>query len=252
LKEPLLAALQRLTDRGLHGVIFGGTLRDLMVNGPSTGLRDIDVVVDGASVVELERLFSDVVVRKTRFGGLNLNVGGWMVDIWPLSDTWALRELPITGRDFESLTRTTFLNVEAVTIDLAVRHRTRTVYAQGFFEAVRSRTLDINLEENPFPELAAIRALITASMLQYDLSRRLARYVIHYTNRTPLEQLVQIQFSHYGMVKYDRNVLHAWSVAIKDQIGTEPVIRVPLAEPVQQHLWGTAAYLPLPGPANAA
>ena len=99
--------------------------------------------------------------------------------------------------------RTTFLNVEAATISLNVQRGARMVHAHGFFEGIKSKTLDINLEENPFPELAAIRTLITAYKLNYGLSRRLARYVIHYTNRTPFEQLVQIQFSHYGFARFD-------------------------------------------------
>jgi hypothetical protein len=199
-------------------------------------------VVDGASVADLAKVFHDVVVRKTRFGGLHLNVSGWLIDVWPLPETWALKELSIVGKDFESLTRTTFLNVEAVTIDLAVRRGVRRVYSSGFFEAVKSRTLDINLEENPFPELAAVRALITASKLRYNLSKRLARYVVYYTHRTPLEQLVDIQFNHYGLVKCDKDLLHKWSVAIGEQIGTHPVIKVPFVESIQLHLWNDPAH----------
>src|ERR1035438_6552739 len=137
LKAPLISFLRRFSERRLPAVIFGGTLRDLMVHGPTTEPRDIDVVVDGASIEDLTNLFQDVVVRRTRFGGLHLNVKGWMVDVWPLSDTWALRELRIGSRDFQALTRTTFLNVEAVVIDLTNRRRNgRQIYSSGFFEAI--------------------------------------------------------------------------------------------------------------------
>ena len=158
-----------------------------MVHGAGTEPRDVDVVVDGASIEDLTKLFQDVVVRRTRFGGLHLNVRGWMVDVWPLSDTWALRELGVGSRDFQALTRTTFLNVEAVVIDLTNHRRMgRQIYSSGFFEAIRGRALDINLEENPFPELCAIRALVTASKLRYGLSKRLASYVAHHVGTAPL------------------------------------------------------------------
>jgi len=240
LKKPLTRALRRLTERGFHGVIFGGTLRDLMVNRASSGLRDVDVVVDGASLGELENVFHDVLVRKTRFGGLHLNVSGWLIDVWPLSETWALKELPIVGKDFESLTRTTFLNIEAVTIDLAVRRGVRQIHASGFFEAMNTKMLDINLEENPFPELAAIRALITASKLRYSLSTRLALYVVRQTHTTPLEQFVDIQMDHYGFVGYGTDTIYSWVKAIQAQVHTQSTVTIPVNDPIQIPLWRDA------------
>ncbi len=237
LRTPLTTALRRLSEKKLPAVIFGGALRDLMVHGAASEPRDVDVVVDGASVEELAVLFSDVLIRRTRFGGLHLNVKGWMVDIWPLSDTWGLRELRIGARDFESLTQTTFLNVEAVIVDLApFRNRVRRVYASGFFEALRTRTLDVNLEENPFPELSAIRSLVTASKLKFHLSRRLAKYVVYQTAKTPFEHFVDIQLRHYGFARFDVERIHRWSKIIQDQVGTQSVVRVPTHEPIQMSL----------------
>jgi len=243
LKAPLIGILRRFSERRLPAVIFGGALRDLMVHGPSTEPRDVDVVVDGASVEDLARLFQDVVVRRTRFGGLHLNVKGWMVDVWPLSDTWALRELRIGCRDFQALTLTTFLNVEAVVIDLTSRRMRRQIYSSGFFEAIRTRTLDINLEENPFPELSAIRSLVTASTLKYGLSKRLARYVVHHVNSAPLEYSVEVQLGHYGRARLDTETIHAWLKIIREQMNTQSVIRVP-EEPSQLPLWKDQPVLP--------
>ncbi len=45
---------------------------------------------------------------------------------------------------------------------------------QDFLRLFEDAHLDINLEENPFPELSAIRALVTASKLRYGISKRLA------------------------------------------------------------------------------
>jgi len=219
LKTPLMAILRRFSEQRLPAVIFGGALRDLMVHGPTTEPRDVDVVVDGASVEELTRLFQDV------------------VDVWPLSDTWALRSLGTGCGDFRDLTLTTFLNVEAVVVELTKQPQAgRLVYSSGFFEAIRTRILDINLEENPFPELSAIRTLVTASSLDYGLSKRLARYVVHHMNRVPLECFGQIQFSHYGRVKLDTETLHAWVKIIHGQMVTQSVIRVPTV-PTQLPLW---------------
>jgi hypothetical protein len=237
-RAPLISALSRLSQKKMTSVIFGGTLRDLMVHGTASTPRDVDLVVDGVSVEDLYKLFSDVFVRRTRFGGLHLNVEGWMIDVWPLSQTWGLRELRIGSRDFEALTRTTFLNVESIIIDLVPMGKGgRRIHASGFFEAVQTHTLDINLEENPFPELAAIRALITASKLGYHLSERLAKYVVYQTNKTPLEEFVDIQLKHYGSARFDANMINRWSKIIQRQIGVQSVIRVPTDKPLQMSLW---------------
>jgi hypothetical protein len=240
LRRPLLQVLGRLAEHRLTAVLFGGTLRDLMLHGPGAEPRDIDVVVDGITVQELAGLFRDSMVRRTRFGGLHLNAKGWAIDIWPLAETWALRELRIGSRDFAALTRTTFLNAEAVAVELAAGKGGRGIQETGFFEAIRSRVLDINLEENPFPELCTVRTLITASKLQYALSRRLAQYVLHHTAKTTLEELESVQLSHYGTVRYNVDTMCQWTRAIQSQVGTAPVVKIPAQRPLQLHLWDRA------------
>lgn len=238
LKAPLISALGRIRDRKMTAFVFGGALRDLMVQGSNAEPRDIDVVVDCSSIEELERLFSDYLVRRTRFGGLHLNVRGWAVDIWPLAQTWALREGLVTDRDFHALCKTTFLNVEAVTAEILPKRRANTrLYSHGFFEAVGSRTLDINLEENPFPELCAVRSLVTASSLQFSLSKRLAKYVLHYLQRTSFEELILIQLSHYGFVRCNLENLRSWSDSIKAQIGNSDRIESPIKRAAQLKFW---------------
>jgi hypothetical protein len=236
-RAPLLSTIRQLTQRKLNAVIFGGTVRDLMVQGQAARPRDVDIVVDGASTGDLEKIFHRFLVRKTRFGGLHLNVQGWNVDVWPLAETWALKNLSIANRDFEALTRTTFLNVEAAVIGLSTERGVRPVHAHGFFEGMKDRQLDINLEENPFPELATVRTLITAHKLNYSLSKRLARYVVHYTHKTPTEQLVHVQFAHYGSARFGRDVLHNWARVVRTQVASQPVIRIPIFKPAQMLLW---------------
>jgi hypothetical protein len=237
-RAPLLNILERVIDQGFPSVLFGGTLRDMTVYGPSKDPRDVDVVVDGASIDTLAKLFADVLVRKTRFGGLHLNSKGWMIDIWPLNQTWAVRERRAGEADFEALTRTTFLNVEAVAVEL--KEGRRQVYSSGFFEAVGNRVLDINLEENPFPELASIRTLLTAAKFQYSMSKRLARYVVYHTNKIPLEQMVSIQLSHYGIARLNEDRINHWMRVLSDQLATGSSLRVPALKPTQLTLWDSS------------
>ena len=91
-KHPLLGFFHDLRDAQLPAVVFGGTLRDLVVKGSSEQPRDVDVVVDTPSLIAIESLFRVYIKKRTRFGGLHLNVGLWPIDIWPLPCTWALRD----------------------------------------------------------------------------------------------------------------------------------------------------------------
>lgn len=209
-----------------------------MVRGSKAEPRDIDVVVDCSELHQLEILFSDYFVRKTRFGGLHLNVRGWAVDIWPLSQTWALKESLVKECDFYALCKTTFLNIEAVTAEIfPKRSIERRLYSVGFFEGIQTSTLDINLEENPFPELCTIRSLITASSLQFGLSKRLAKYVIHYLQRTDFEEFISIQRSHYGFVRCDLEQLQLWTHLIKSQLQVSDRIAPLTKAPVQLKFW---------------
>ena len=66
--------------------------------------------------------------------------------------------------------KTTFLNVEAVAVELNPRPtRSRKLYESGFFEGVATETIEINLEENPFPDLCVARSLLTAALAVVDL-----------------------------------------------------------------------------------
>src|SRR5690349_10392761 len=88
-RKTLRSTLVRLKAHCDKAVFFGGILRDLMVFGPSPSLRDVDIVVDDESIAGITKLFRGYLRRRTRFGGLALNVQGWLIDIWSLGQTWA-------------------------------------------------------------------------------------------------------------------------------------------------------------------
>lgn len=190
----------------------------MMIYGRSACPRDVDIVVDGVSVDDLESVFRASVVRRTRFGGLQLRVDSWMFDIWPLAETWALRERLIPQSGASALPRSTFLNVEAVAVEIQVSPgRPRALYARGFFEGIASRTLDINLEANPHPTLCIVRSLITAAQLRFEIGPRLAAYIESRSRHMPLDELVAVQMAHYGCVRASGDTLGAWLRSVSEQ-----------------------------------
>jgi hypothetical protein len=164
-----------------------------------------------------------------------------MFDVWPLAETWALRERLVPPLGGSSLPRSTFLNVEAVATELQVSPgRPRTLHAHGFFEGILSRTLDINLEANPFPALCIVRGLITAARLGFAIGPRLAAYIECHSGRVPLEELVAVQLAHYGRIQASQEELHAWLRAVCDQHRCAPSrpVELPVTRPRQLALWG--------------
>jgi hypothetical protein len=191
--------LRRWKLAGWAPIVFGGVIRDLVLFGINAIPKDVDVVIVNRTLRELHVDLSAHIVRETRFGGLQLNFNGTRFDVWPLYRTWAFQNsnLPVTA---ENLTKTTFLNIEAVAGVPSSDGVSLRISENGFIEAVNSRTLDINFGNNPFPDLAATRAIITAKRLNYGMSRRLLEYITRVIRGGGLEALTRAQKIHYGRV----------------------------------------------------
>ena len=185
-----------------------------MVYGPGARIRDVDIVVAGATVADIATVFRDSVRRRTRFGGVSLNVQGWRFDIWPLEQTWAFREGILPRSDISELPKSTFLNVEAVAVDLE-HEGTRNVYEHGFFQGITKRVVEINLEDNPHPDLCIVRSLFIAARLGFSIGPRLVRYVAKHSSVYTMAELLQVQRSHYGGVKHGPDELQLWLAGIR-------------------------------------
>ena len=181
--DALRAICSTIYSRGLKAALFGGVLRDLVVFGDRKGPRDFDIVVD-MNEEDLFNLFRTKVRRRTRFGGLHILHEGWPLDIWPLERTWAFRHMAIAPT-FKNLPRTTFLNVEAIAVDISnPACSEKALYEQGFFNAIALRTVEINLQENPYPALCVVRSLITACKLNFLVGENLLKYIRRVGYRT--------------------------------------------------------------------
>lgn len=201
-------ALRRIMEHGWKSCLFGGVVRDIIVKSPWVKTRDIDIVVGDVSTDELEHAFSDVMLRKTRFGGLTLNIDGWLFDVWPLSATWGCRFFPLFAESFSVLPKTTFFSVEAIAVELPAKHGVpRTIYQEQFLKSVETRTIMLNLAENPYPELCIVRAFALARKLDFSLDVRLVRHLADWAKKLPLAGIEKAMFSHYGKASFSRHEL---------------------------------------------
>jgi hypothetical protein len=174
-------------------------------------------VVAGVTAEALEAAFAAETRRRTRLGGLHLVVGSVPFDVWSLERTWAFQVCP-TRREptFAELARTTFLNVEGVAVELTGPGE-GTIHDGGLFEAVTSRTLEINFEPNPSPVQCVVRSLVTAAQLRFAIGPKLARYLTAQGQKVSAEELAEVGRAHYGHLRWDFSALRAWLDALRDE-----------------------------------
>lgn len=202
--------LRQVSELGGSAFLFGGMLRDLMWFGLRKDPRDVDVVVSTLS--DALRSYLHPHVRKnTRFGGVELRLGHWECDLWELASTWAFRCGRVRAEGYESLPKTTFLDVQAIAVEITNRpgHIPR-VFEHGFFRAIGQQTVGINYEDNPYPARCVLSAMTTVHKLGFSMAPQLIRYVLHYGKHIDLQELCLYQQKQLGQVPFSVDTLSMW------------------------------------------
>ena len=234
-----------LKEAAIPAVIFGGTLRSLLLGRlsprPRFGRpRDLDIVVAGASVDGLREQLQEYFVRQTRFGGLQLQRGNWHFDVWPLEKTWAILNDTSLSANFQALPQTTFFNLEAIAVDLWTEPgRRRAIYSgdDRFFAGLIDRTIEINREENPFPALCVVRSLVFASSTRFWLGPRLAHFLAVHRELVCKSELEDVQHQHYGAIRITSSEIENWLDHIASAHEHDPHGRIKLPRTGQLRLW---------------
>ncbi|MGD8862432.1 MAG: hypothetical protein PVI30_20645 [Myxococcales bacterium] len=130
---PVVECLARSLTSAHHILLVGGVLRDHLIR-PGTVSKDVDVIVDGMTTLELaERLPR---AKRNFYGGLNLEIEACTVDIWPLADTYHIREFGLEPTISNFLGGAPF-NMDKVAYDIT----TRRFFEKGFLRGLRQRTI---------------------------------------------------------------------------------------------------------------
>jgi hypothetical protein len=230
LNSGLRKIVARIEGEQWPAVVFGGMPRDLLVFGLDVRPRDVDIVIADVSLEDISAVFSRSVHRRTRFGGLSLRVDQWKLDVWPLKQTWAFKTLGVSVPSFEDLPKTTFLNAEAIAVDLFKEPRgKRKVYSFGFFESVRRKVIEVNFEPNPFPKLCVVRSLIMAARLGFGIGPRLAAYIAKHSRGLSKREMMSIQIKHYGSVFCEANTIEGWIEQVAQHLDEGSTSPLPLS-----------------------
>jgi len=215
--KAIFQTLRDIRDPKIKAVIFGGTLRSLLLTRlKNKGIgrpRDVDIVIAGASMETIRDRFAIYTKRETRFGGLQIERANKQFDMWPLLDTWAFKQDNIESPEFSTLPYTTFFNLEAIAVDVWAQpgHR-RKIYSgdDQFFKGILEEKIEINREENPYPTLCVVRSLVMASSTGFAFGPRLARYLATRGATISDAELVDTQTKDYGRTLHSIDTLRRW------------------------------------------
>lgn len=217
--HPVYGVLDRI--RRYHGNAFlcGGACRDMLLRGMRTVPRDLDIVVRYTSAADLAEHLGDYVKDRTRFGGFSVEVRDWEVDIWPLSETWAFKHGGAVGRGLDDFTKTTFLDIDAIAVQLFTQKgRKRSVYSHGFFEAIRRKRIEINFEDNPYPAKCVLKSIMLVARHNFAVGPRLARYMEHHLRQTNLDELAEVARIRYATSYLSASIIEGWLKNIQRQL----------------------------------
>lgn len=238
-------ALRRIREFEQHAFLCGGAVRDILLSDSRNHIipRDLDIVLGYAEIKEVADSFSDCTKRWNSYGGVSIQVKDWAIDMWPLQKTWAFQKKYIEGKGFSDFPKTTFLNIEAVAIQLfGKKGKKRAIYSKGFFEAILNKTIEINLKENPNPPMCVVRSLSVAKRFKFAIGPKLARYITHCANKIGLEKLLELYQVRYRSRHLSVNELYSCIKAIEEQLrvsAKEPV-KLPISDNkdyFQSELW---------------
>ncbi len=113
--------------------------------------------------------------------------------------------------DFAALPETTTFNLEAVAVEAwPYSGRRRALFSGNdqFFRGILSRTIELNLADNPFPELTVVRGVIMANETRFKIGPRLAGYIGQVGPSMNEEAVERIQTGHYGYARMNSRTLH--------------------------------------------
>jgi predicted nucleotidyltransferase len=179
-------------------VLFGGVLRDLALRCPSSFRSDVDLVIVSAHERDFDHFFEGRPARINRFGGYRVMLPQGSVDVWPLQRTWAFRTGALSGTSPRDLLRTTYFSWDAI----AYSWQTGRLFCRpSYLQEIRSRVVDLEFPDNPYPLGAVVRTLRLLASGKAGISFRLARHTRRLLDLYKIGEIVRAErrgfASHY-------------------------------------------------------
>ncbi|WP_394884790.1 hypothetical protein [Clostridium butyricum] len=203
-----------INQLGKYGelLLFGGAVREYNDSGFETMPRDFDIVISKNNNVDLDMILQNFYYKKNRFNGYKLNTNGIEFDIWELENTWAFKENKINCSQNEykyRLQDTVFLNIDSVVYNLTARK----MFDEKYEKAMKSKEIDVVLEDNPYKELNMVRAIALKNKYDMEFSARLKNMIKSFIDENDdcinscIDKLYEVQYNHYLEYKVKRETI---------------------------------------------
>lgn len=174
--------------------VVGGTSRDVYLGKE---FRDVDLMIDaladGFDVLNVQ-LSAPSMVSRNQFGGLKIKTDTSSVDLWTVKKTLAFRDLGAVP-SAQLFPKTTFLDIDSLVVGLI----SGSVYEHGFFNAVASKTIELNWVRSKGLHYNILRSFRIAKRHGFAIGPKLAEFVLAAMDRgVSPEQLTEVQHKIYG------------------------------------------------------
>lgn len=193
-------------------LLFGGAVREYNDSGFENMPRDFDIVINKKVNVNLDTVLQSFNYKKNRFNGYKFNLNGIEFDIWELENTWAFKENKIncSQNDYKyRLQDTVFLNIDSVVYNLTEKE----MFDEKYENAMKSKEIDIVLEDNPYKELNMVRAIEFKNKYNMELSKRLKNMIKSFVSENDeninsfIDKLYDVQYDHYLEYKVKKETI---------------------------------------------
>lgn len=199
--HPARILFEKLKELG-DVYLIGGVLREIKDNGRIKTLRDIDIVLDTEKEIEYRNIIREYMPEHNRFGGYKVICQDLIIDVWLMRQTWAYSAnvIKCDRREYSKLLpKTVFLNMDSIVYDM----KKNQWYDEEYQRAMKTRILDVVLEENPFLELNIVRSFVIMKRYKMSFSAKLKTLIKDYvyscakSEKEAIERLYEIQNKRY-------------------------------------------------------
>lgn len=164
-------------------VLFGGAIRDVFLFGKISRNSDLDFVVR-CDKDKLRSLLTSFNPIENKFGGFRFFFGRRQIDIWPLEETWAIKngylkkykstQIGRVDTSMMDLLSTTLFNVDSVYYRV---NKKNLICSNFFLDGIKSKILRLNMEENPSPHGVVKRVGVMREEKGFDVDSKISVYI---------------------------------------------------------------------------
>lgn len=193
-REDVRSSLRSLRRFGRLALV-GGMLRDISLFGNAGFSSDLDFVIVPYDLEAFEKHMEASGASTNRFGGYGLSSHRWQIDVWPLQKSWAHVNGHVKLSTVNDLRGATFFNCDAIVYDL---ESSSIRASKSYFDDLKEKVLEINLEPNPNPRGSSVRAFRYALIKGFRWGPKLSRYVAETIETVGWDSLVEGEAHSFG------------------------------------------------------